>query len=353
MQAAWTSRFGASRPTTSLILAAMSSSRSAKTYSTYNSSWRKFVEFATLNNIHPLTATPYDICHYAAWLAQQGTVNLSTAQNYFSSINAVYADLGLEGPARGQLFALVRSGLARMQRDTAPRQRELAIPATVVEGWLNAAQQMTDVTESNAGKFRSLLACVVCFMTMSRPHSIALLPVDGVLLDSSTATGMVIYRRYTKTTQTDSSTAPGRIGLSFPSPPFRLLVTALERLDRWRRQVLPSAEYFFQLPGDRQITPNESASAAFASWFDTAMSVATERPPANAVWVPRSLRSGAASAAEAAGVPRSKIEHVGGWAIGSTSLAKHYIDPSYRHTPAGNFFFGYLRGTLSDPPAVP
>ena len=54
------------------------------------------------------------------------------------------------------------------------------------------------------------------------------------------------------------------------------------------------------------------------------------------------MRSGAASAAEAAGVPRSKTEFLGGWTPDSEALATHYIDPSIQHSPAGEFFFGHL-----------
>ena len=38
----------------------------------------------------------------------------------------------------------------------------------------------------------------------------------------------------------------------------------------------------------------------------------------------------------------AKIKYIGGWALNSTTVEKHYIDPTYPDTPAARYFFEYL-----------
>eukprot|EP00873_Tetraselmis_striata_P012765 jgi/Tetstr1/433029/TSEL_022366.t1 len=53
------------------------------------------------------------------------------------------------------------------------------------------------------------------------------------------------------------------------------------------------------------------------------------------------LRKGAASAANAIGVPLSHIRYQGGWATNS-DVALDYIDPSVLLSPGARFFFGHI-----------
>ena len=49
-----------------------------------------------------------------------------------------------------------------------------------------------------------------------------------------------------------------------------------------------------------------------------------------------------ASAMEAIGIVRSKIEFWGGWAIASSALSRHYIDPAMPPSADARWFFGHL-----------
>lgn len=66
------------------------------------------------------------------------------------------------------------------------------------------------------------------------------------------------------------------------------------------------------------------------------------RPPAGVSWSTHSLRSGAASAARAVGVPEHIIAHKGGWAQDSAAFRRLYTDPSIQPSPAAGMFFGWL-----------
>ena len=50
----------------------------------------------------------------------------------------------------------------------------------------------------------------------------------------------------------------------------------------------------------------------------------------------------AASAMAAIGVPRHVYIFVGGWARGSSVVDKHYIDPTFRPSPAAHALYGWL-----------
>jgi len=273
-------------------------------------------------------------------------VAFKSIQPYLSGINAVFTDLGLEQPAKGPVVTRVRQGLERMQVDTRPAPRTLALPAAVAKRMLDAAVRLGTAGSCSPAELkllRSLLFCIIAFLTASRPVSIVSLPADsGLLLDLRAAAGMVVYREYTKTARTADQAVPGRMALSFPTAQFAALINVLQRFARWRAAALPGAAFFFQLPGD-VLRPSAEQNGVLASgWFDDALAAVPDRPPAGAVWTPRSLRSGAASAAEAERVPRSKTEYLGGWVPGSTALAQHYIDPCVLPSPAGEFFFGHL-----------
>ena len=64
-------------------------------------------------------------------------------------------------------------------------------------------------------------------------------------------------------------------------------------------------------------------------------------PPHGEVWTGHSLRKGAASASDAAGVTLARICHVGGWSIKSSAV-KDYIDPTCPDSAAGRRYFGWL-----------
>jgi len=64
--------------------------------------------------------------------------------------------------------------------------------------------------------------------------------------------------------------------------------------------------------------------------------------PSGFAYLGHSLRSGASSAAEAIKVPRARGDWLGGWAPGSATRDKHYIDPTVEPTPAAYRLLGWL-----------
>ncbi|XRB21776.1 core-binding domain-containing protein [Pseudoscourfieldia marina] len=103
----------------------------------------------------------------------------------------------------------------------------------------------------NLSLLRALLAVAICFMTMSRPISILLLPTTDLTADPDSASHCVtVTRQHVKTDHGIDRNQPGRFPLSFPRR-FAGLATALRNFTAARAAVYPTATHFFELPGER------------------------------------------------------------------------------------------------------
>ena len=333
--------FGPPEPTTVHVQAALYSHLSHNSYQTYGSVWKRFVTYCAQAHKQCLPATPYTVCHYLAYLLQEGTVNLETCGPYLSGINAVHRDAGYEQPAKGDLVSRVHHGLKKMQLELQPQPAEAPVPAAIMRQLYAAATTRAEWLDYQT--LRALLAVLVIYVTASRPVSIAALPKDQLTLDGGMLT---VTRLYVKTTQTRQQEVAGRLPIRFPVR-FAPLARALAAFSDLRDQKLPHATFFFQLPGDDYTMPPETNGHLAAVWWGQIQQHFCLHPPTGLVWNPRCLRSGAASASEASGVPRSKTEYLGGWCPGSTALTKHYIDPSMLCSAHTRFFFDWLAPTPS------
>eukprot|EP00873_Tetraselmis_striata_P038601 jgi/Tetstr1/458865/TSEL_004374.t1 len=90
-------------------------------------------------------------------------------------------------------------------------------------------------------------------------------------------------------------------------------------------------------------TPSEQSkpwtAATVSDWLSTAVRLVGAAPPAGTSWTSHSLRKGAASAANAIGVPLSHIRYQGGW-VTNSDVVLDYIDPNVLPSPGAWFFFG-------------
>ena len=307
-------------------------------------------EYCAELELDPLQITPADAAHFLTWLAQRGTVQISSAKPYFSGINQFFKDLGLPGPCEGWLFNRAKSGLVNMQEEIEPSPHELPLPATVAKAIYDRACALGATAASaadNLSLLRALLAVAICFMTMSRPISILLLPTTDLTADPDSAAHCVtVTRQHVKTDHGIDRNQPGRFPLSFPRR-FAGLATALRNFTAARAAVYPTATHFFELPGER-FTEKTNFGDALGRMLGTALTTVSLQPPEGRVYTARSLRSGGASAAEMVPLPRSKIEFLGGWAVDSKRLSQHYISRATPPTYAGRFFFDWLILPLAD-----
>eukprot|EP00873_Tetraselmis_striata_P044997 jgi/Tetstr1/465261/TSEL_009963.t1 len=78
-----------------------------------------------------------------------------------------------------------------------------------------------------------------------------------------------------------------------------------------------------------------------SDWLSTSVRLVSAAPPAGTSWTSHSLRKGAASAANAIGVPLYHIRYQGLWAT-NYDVVLDYIDPNVLPSPGAWFFFGHI-----------
>jgi len=96
-------------------------------------------------------------------------------------------------------------------------------------------------------------------------------------------------------------------------------------------------QYLFQLPHERPPT-----TAAMSTWVAQALRHCGISAPKGFAYLGHSIRSGASSAAEAIKVPRIRGDWLGGWAPGTSTRAKHYIDPTLGPSTEAFALLGWL-----------
>ena len=135
-------------------------------------------------------------------------------------------------------------------------------------------------------------------------------------------------------------------GLRLDSLLLALLIARWQAFQahQWRRssRTMPTNVGFYQLPSDAAWPPPGTASAVCNAWLELACRDLGVAAPLGGKYSSHSLRSGGASAAFAIGVTIDDINHHGGWAPGSDTAIKHYIDRSIRASDAARALLGFL-----------
>ena len=102
------------------------------------------------------------------------------------------------------------------------------------------------------------------------------------------------------------------------------------------RGPVPDHASYYALPGETGFPASQ-----VDTWLKMALDHLGAPPPAGETWSGHSLRIGAASAADAAGVTLRRICWMGGWSSQSSAV-KDYIDPTCPDSTAGRRYFGWL-----------
>ena len=107
------------------------------------------------------------------------------------------------------------------------------------------------------------------------------------------------------------------------------------------RRFLDSKEdvtpFLFQLADERPPT-----TVHMSAWVARTLGAYGIVAPQGFAYLGHSLRSGASSAIEAIRVPRARADWLGGWAPGTATRDKHYIDPTIGPTSAAYALFIWL-----------
>eukprot|EP00873_Tetraselmis_striata_P005591 jgi/Tetstr1/425855/TSEL_016232.t1 len=279
--------FGSSDELGQRTLDLLSSSLSAQTLKSYAGRLSQFAEFChDSDNISPLEATTATVVRYVAWIGERGHIAAKSLQPYLSAINNFFELHNLDPIANDSLhLTSARRGLMLRQRrlDAAPLR--VPLPADVAYRFVTKAELIVSAPYPEYHHdFRALLASVVNFMFFARGLTGVSCRVRDVHVDAYNIT-LQVYRE------------KGRAGRRGPDD-LRVLLLLVSEHPRVARLLHHFLDHVH-------------------------------------------LRKGAASAANAIGVPLSHIRYQGGWATNS-DVVLDYIDPNVLPSPGAWFFFGHI-----------
>ena len=309
------------------------------TYSQYGRLFAEFAEYCEQEGVSPLPASPWTVVAYVGHLADRGTWAADSMQPIFSAINSVHRDLEFEPPAVGNHFlSRVRRGLARAQAAVGTRDTRVPLPASA------ALQVLADgeaASPHDLRRLRRALAVLLAALFCGRQDSAVHLRSCDFDVDR---TGGFIWLRLTEKGKKHMVTRRVvRLPLSQSSvrghPSVVPRVAALaERYLAARRaaQTSPAPEFLLQLPGEPRPTTRH-----MEGWLDSLLADLRIRAPPGFVYQGHSIRSMGASAMSAIGVDRVIIHFLGGWARGSVTMERDYIDPTVMPSPEAFMLYGW------------
>eukprot|EP00873_Tetraselmis_striata_P010004 jgi/Tetstr1/430268/TSEL_020096.t1 len=321
----------------------LSSSLSAQTLKSYAGRLSQFAEFChDSENISPLEATTATAVRYVVWIGERGHIAAKSLQPYLSAINTFFELHNIVPIAKDSLhLTSARRGLMLRQRrlDAAPLR--VPLPADVAYRFVTKAELIVAAPYPEYHlDFRALLASVVNFMFFARGLIGVSCRVRDVHVDTYNIT-LQVYRE------------KGRAGRRGPDDLRVLLLPVSEhaRVARLLHHFIDNVQSaplvtvglatsnFWAVTAAEQSKP--WTAATMSDWLSAAISLVNAAPLAGTSWTSHSLRKGAASAANAIGVPLSHIRYQGGWATNS-DVVLDYIDPNVLPSPGAWFFFGHI-----------
>jgi hypothetical protein len=313
------------------------------TWESYDGKFQRFHEFCSENNLRSLPASTSAVLRYILHLYRQDRVHGSSLQPYLSAINRVHRDLGLTPPADGHLVATAKRGFVRLhERAPVPRPGEVAAPMQPVRAPLPAAAALRIVQHGLATSDLLVLTCcavvVHAFLFAARASSVVGVPVSAYSFERL---GALSFREDARKTGGPSRVMRVPCVSADAHSPHPL--TLLHRFHRARlndcaqRNVPTTRIPLFAHPD----LPVGNASAFVSAALERALQAIDFTVPPGVSFSSHSLRSGAATAAIAAGVPLPAVMAWCGWK--SLSSVQRYVDPTARGDGPSSIFFTFLR----------
>eukprot|EP00873_Tetraselmis_striata_P040839 jgi/Tetstr1/461103/TSEL_006242.t1 len=321
----------------------LSSSLTAQTLKSYAGRLSQFAQFChDSENISPLWATTATVVRYVAWIGERGHIGAKSLQPYLPAINTFFELHDLDPIAKDSLhLTSARRWLMLRQRRLEAAPLRVPLPTDVAYRFVTKAELIVSAPPLEyQHDFRALVASVVNFMFFARGLTGVSCPVRDVHVDDYNIT-LQVYRE------------KGRAGRRGPDD-MRVLLLPVSELPRVACllhhfidtiQFAPVVTVALAETNFWAVTPSEHSkpwtAATISDLLSTAVRLVGAAPPAGTSWTSHSLRKGAASAANAIGVPLSHIRYQGGWATNS-DVVLDYIDPNVLPSPGAWFFFGHI-----------
>ena len=310
------------------------------TYAQYGRLFAEFAEYCEQEGVSPLPASPWTVVAYVGYLAERGTWAADSMRPIFSAINSVHRDLEFDPPAVGNHFLTrVRRGLARAQSALGTRDTRVPLPASAAVRILEDAEAAAahDLRRMRRG-LAVLLAALFCGRQDSAVH------LRSCDFDVDRDGGFIWLRLAEKGKKHLVTRRVVRLPLSQQS--VRGHTSLLPRVAALAERYLAAREavsaghmvpeFLLQLPGEPRPTTRH-----MEGWLDSVLADLRIRAPPGFVYQGHSIRSMGASHMSAIGVDRVIIHFLGGWARGSPTMERDYIDPTVMPSAEAFMLYGW------------
>ena len=331
-----------------LVVTMLMATLAPGSYRKYHYDLEQFRQFCSEEAVPLLDVTVVQVVRYLAWQCEHGSANARTLRGHCKAINRFLRDHGREPCALGPLVTDFLRAVERHQVPVRPDSRRMYMPADVMLSVHDYAEELVarlQVCSALDGVrlLRACLASVLAFLAIHRAGTTIALTADHVQVQDGRLCLALSHEK-------------GRLGphdrtvVIHEHPRLAAMLDAYKsfRATLYASSNVTPPSRLWALPGDR---PEGWTAEQPTAWLLRACAAVSAAPPDGWEWSSHSLRSGAATAANAQGVPISTIEHYGGWVPGSTTLRQVYIHPGVLPSRGSQFFFQWaVAGRI--PPAV-
>jgi hypothetical protein len=333
-------------PAARTVIQLASAHLAESTQRSYGTAWTGFLQFCEAEQRQALPADGATIALYLGHLKNTGKWQPQSVGPVLSAINKVHLDvLGSAAPTDAPLIKQMRNGweYAAAQEPEHKADQRQPFPAEAALGALRRFISLNDAAWQVApDTARALVFAVLGFCQFARAGTdIGLRRSDVSIANGECVFRFRVMKGHEKQREFDQQRFSGSTG--------RLLAPHITRwqsfqLDQWSqsRRTMPATVGFYQLPSDSSWPPPGGASSACNAWLALACRDLNVTAPLGGKFTSHSLRKGGASAAYAIDVNIEDINFHGGWAAGSDTAMKHYIDRSIRASDAARALLGFL-----------
>lgn len=291
-------------------------------------SWERFASYCKMAGLTALPATYTTVAGYVGWTHERGTVSADSMRTYLSPIDTVHALAGYEPPTAHPIFARLRKGYLRLTASSAGEMPAYTgpLPAEIIHAAL-----LLGAGKASTVQRRVCAGLVLAFLMFNRPGAAAeLRAVDMRFSSRGLQVQQVFHKSEARTRARSAFLVPLNPGGYAADAPLSFVRAFLHDFlasggSPWDPLFAPPGE----APGPR----------VTSRWLKMLLGWLSASPPVGVRWSGKSLRSGAATAANAIGVPLAVVaaymEH-----SETAVTARHYIDARHQPTAAAWVFFG-------------
>lgn len=298
----------------------------------YMAAWERFTTYCKQHGLSALPADYTTVATYVGWLHRRGTVAHGSFGAYSAPIDTVHALAGYSPPTAHPIFKRLKKGYLRLDAARAGAMPAVSapLPATVVARALALATSH-DATQEQR---RVCAGSITAYLSFNRPGAAsAMRTIDCTFSPDGLQVQTPFHKSETRTRTRAAFTIPVHPKGYKHGAPLRFL----RDFHTAHRSAGGSLHAPLFSPAGATLGPRVTTR-----WLQQVLQWFGLSPPLGCRWTGKSIRSGAATAANSVGVP---LPVVAAYMIHkeSATTARYYVDARTLPTDAAwDFFARYI-----------